>query len=307
MKRLWLLALLALLVACTSTQPVNDRQLFNFHSNFWINLHHFLRVVGRGQPIKAEMTADERAAWDSAVAVYRATYSQRDLLMDEGMVAIKTALRGASPESLDGIDIPADLRTALITAAPVYRRHFWPEHDAANRAWIANAEPLVRRHGAKIAPKLAAAYGETWPSEAIDIDLSVAAGPVGAYTTYPPHVTISSMDKSNQGLASLEIVFHESAHQWGRRLSQIIKESAETRGKTVPRGLWHAVLFYNSGEITRRVLEEAGVPYALYGHPGVYTDLCGEGCFEKVKAAWDPRLDGTATMEEALDRLVASL
>jgi hypothetical protein len=302
MKRI---LLIALLVGCTSTQPaVDDQPFFDFHSNFWLNLHHFLRVVGRGEPIDANLTADERAAWDAAVTVYRTTYSQRDLLFDREMVAIKNALRGAG-ESLDGIDIPADLRTALITAAPVYRRHFWPAHDAANRAWIANAESLVRQHGAKIAAKVAAPYGETWPTEAIDIDLSVSAGPVGAYTTYPPHATISSMDKGNQGIHSLEIVFHETTHQWGRRLSEIIRESATKRGKTVPRDLWHAVLFYNSGEVIRRVLADAGVPYTLYGHPGVYTDLCGAGCYEKVKAAWDARLDGRATMEEALDGLVA--
>lgn len=303
MRRLFLIAFL---VACTSTQPaVDEQQIFNFHSNFWLNLHHFLRIVGRGEPITVEMTADERAAWDSAVATYRTSYSQRDLLRDEGMLAIKAALRGAR-ESLDGISIPDDLRTALLTAAPVYRRHFWPAHDAANRAWIENAQTLVRQHGAKVAPRVAAPYGESWPSEPIDIDLSVTAGPVGAYTTYPPHATISSMDKSTQGLASLEIVFHENTHQWGRRLAVIINDAAAKHGKTVPRDLWHAVLFYNSGEVTRRVLAEAGVPYTLYGHPRVYADLCGEGCFEKVKAAWDSRLAGTVTIEEALDRLVAS-
>jgi hypothetical protein len=298
-----------LLAACTSTHPAATPELFHFHSNFWLNLHHYLRVVGRGAPVNAAITGEEKAAWERAVAVYRETYSQRDLIRDEGMVAIKNALRGAEGrDSLEGIDVPADLRTALETAAPVYRKYMWAGHDAANQSWIANVQPLLSAHGAKIAPKVAAAYGETWPGEPVDVDMAPSAGPDGAYTTSPPvHVTISSVDApGNRGLASLELMFHETSHQWGRRLAVGLNGAAERRGKTIPRALWHAVLFYNAEEITRRVLADAGVPYAGYGGAGLYRDLCGDGCREKVAAAWDPHLAGTATMDEALDRLVAS-
>ena len=294
---------LLLLVTCRTSVPA---PLFEFHSNFWLNLHHFVRAVGRGFPVNAEMSAEDRAVWDRAVGVYRAEFSNRDLLFDEGMVAIKNALRNAG-ESLEGVAIPADLRATLEEVAPVYRRHFWNAHDGANRAWIENVKPLLRAHGAKIAPQIAAAYGETWPREPIPVDITVTAGPNGAYTTYPPHVTIGSMDHpGNRGLHSLEIVFHESSHQWGRRLSRILAESAQARGKMIPRDLWHAVLFYNAAEITRRVLADAGIAYDAYGGEGLYTALCGDGCRARVAAAWNAHLDGSASMEEALDRLVAS-
>lgn len=301
------------LAACTSVQPTArpdaEPELFRFHSNLWLNLHHYLRVVGRGAPVRATMTGEEKAAWERAVAVYRDVYSQRDLIRDDGMVAIKTALRGAEgAQSLEGIDIPADLRMALETAAPIYRTYMWAGHDAANRSWIANVQPLLGAHGATIAPKIAAAYGETWPAGPVDVDMAPSAGPDGAYTTSPPvHVTIASVDApGNRGLASLELLFHEASHQWGRRLAVGLNGSAERRGKTIPRSLWHAVLFYNAEEITRRVLADAGIAYGGYAGPSLYRDLCGEGCREKVAAAWDPHLAGTATMDEALDRLVAS-
>jgi hypothetical protein len=303
------LTLVLLLAACRTSAPLPERRLFEFNSNFWLNMHHFLRVVARGYPVKADMTPTERAAWEKAVEVYRNDYAKRDLLFDEGMLAIKTALRSANGRaSLEGVAIDPALRATMEEAAPIYRRYFWPEHDAANRSWIENATRLVGEHGARIAPRVAGAYGEPWPSEPVPVDLSVSAGASGAYTTHPPHSTIASMDDpQNRGLASLEIVFHEASHQWGRRLSKGIAEAAEQQGKQVPRGLWHAVLFYNAGEITRQVLAADGIDYVDYATRGdIYKDFCGSGCREKVEAAWDARLRGEATIEEALERLVAS-
>lgn len=300
MKRL----LLVLLVGCASARPT---QPFTFQSNFWMNLHHFVRVVARGMPAEGALTPDERAAWDQAVETYRQRYINRDLLFDEGMVAIKETLRQVPNDALPPeIAGEPGLRETLVRVAPIYRKYWWPQHDAANRKWIAAAEPLVAKYGRALATRIAAAYGETWPAKPHPIDLTMSAGPVGAYTSYPPHSTISSYDRGNQGLASLEIVFHEASHQWGRRLDQKIAASAAAHQKQVPRGLWHAVLFYNSGELTRRAFAEEGIAYPLYGAPRVYADLCGEGCLERVAAAWNRHLSRELSLDEALDQLVAS-
>ncbi len=146
MKRIVAVALLA---ACATTRAP---QLFTLQSNFWVNLHHFVRVVARGMPAEGALTADERAVWDKAVETYRQRYVNRDLLFDDGMVAIKETLRqvpnNALPPEIAG---EPELRATLIAAAPVYRKYWWPEHDAANRAWIAAVEPLIERYGSKVA------------------------------------------------------------------------------------------------------------------------------------------------------------
>ena len=298
------------MLCCASSAPrpeTGTRRLFAVQSNFWINLHHFIRAVVRGMPAQAQLTAEERAVWDAGVATYK-QYAARDLLMDEGMVAIKDALRRV-PNDQTPPEFPNEpqLRSTLIAVAPIYRKYWWPAHDTLNRSWIAAVGPFVARYGPKLSGLVAGAYGETWPNEPIPIDLSIQAGPVGAYTSYPPHTMFSSIDRSNQGLASLELLFHESSHQWGRRLQRIIAESADARKKKVPPQLWHAVLFHNAGELTRRTLAADGITwYVPYGVPQVYTDLCGEGCREAVAKAWNPHLDGTVTMEAALDDLVAA-
>jgi hypothetical protein len=61
------LALVALILACT-TARVAERPLFEFHDNFWLNLHHYVRAVGRGMPAPGELTPEERAAWDDRLA-----------------------------------------------------------------------------------------------------------------------------------------------------------------------------------------------------------------------------------------------
>jgi hypothetical protein len=292
-----------LLVGCAS---VRTPPLFTFQSNFWVNLHHFVRVVARGMPAEGALTAEERAVWDKAVATYRQRYVNRDLLFDDSMVAIKETLRQVPDDALPPeIAGEPDLRETLISIAPIYRKYWWPQHDAANRAWIAAAEPLVARYGSALAPRVAAAYGERWPSKPHPVDLAVSAGPNGAYTSYPPHSTISSSERGNQGLKSLELLFHEASHQWGRRLHDKIETSAEAHHKEVPRQLWHAVLFYNAGELTRRTLAQNGIAYDEYG-AAMYADMCGPACRERVAAAWDRHLSGELSMDEALEQLVAA-
>src|ERR1041384_6131208 len=98
------LVLIALLLyGCSSVPP--PRTYFAMQSNFWVNLHHFLRAIPRGMPAPGELSADERAAWDAAVAVYRERYTNRDVL-EEGMVAIRNALAAvpndATPSAIPG-------------------------------------------------------------------------------------------------------------------------------------------------------------------------------------------------------------
>ena len=85
-----------------------------------------------------------------------------------------------------------------------------------------------------------------------------------------------------------------------------IAHAADRHRKKVPRQLWHAVLFYNAGELTRRVLQQHGIAYEEYAQKyKIYRDVCGDGCRDRVAAAWNRRLDGVASVDDALDALVS--
>jgi hypothetical protein len=130
-----------------STRPVAEVQGFRMFSDFWLNLHHFLyacpwaqRADVPGQrrlamPLPADdrvtMTKKGRATWDAAVSYYDHEFASKDLLFDDGLNAINNSLIGA--KTLTGLSLAPDHRRFLEAAAPIYRRYWWPRHDAANR------------------------------------------------------------------------------------------------------------------------------------------------------------------------------
>lgn len=290
-----------------STVPAaQSEKLFSFHSNAWLNLHHFVRAAARGGPPATGLPTEERQVWSAGVDFYR-PYTSRDVLFDDGMVAIKNALRTAAGRTnLDGITIDADLKATLERLMPIYGKHWWPAHDRANREWIGAVQPLLDRHGAALSQAVARTYGVTWPTQPVPVDLSVVAGPVGAYTTAnPTHVMISSQDPSYRGYAALEMLFHEASHGFGV-LFQGVSQAATEQKVSVPPRLWHAVLFYTAGELTRRELKTHGIEYAEYADADLYTNQCGAGCREKIVEHWTPRLDGKRTVAEAFSALVLS-
>jgi len=281
--------------------------LFTFHSNPWLNLHHYVRLSARGGPAPTGLSPEESAQWTAGVEFYK-PYAARDLLMDQGMIDIKTALRGAEDKAnLDGIAIDAGLKAALEPLMPIYRKHWWPEHDRGNRAWIAAVQPLLERHGQSLSEALTRTYGTAWPSTPIPVDLTVTAGPNGAYTTGPPtHVTLSSSERALKGYASLEMLFHESSHSSLSDLYFRVRRAATEQKASVPPQLWHAVLFYTAGELTARELKAHGIAYTPYAGQELLTNMCGAGCREKIAEHWTPRLDGKQSVEDALSALVAS-
>ena len=300
--------LLASVVAIATMRPAaQSNALFSFHSNPWLNLHHFARASARGGPVPTGLSDEESRQWAAAVEFYK-PYAARDLLFDDGMINIKNALRGAEGKaSLDGIAIDAGVKETLERLMPIYQKPMWPEHDRVNRAWIGAVQPLLDRHGTALSQALTRTYESTWPSDPVPVDLCVTAGPNGVYTTGPPtHVTISSSEPSLQGLAALEMLFHESSHSAVSNLFARVRQASSEQRVSVPPQLWHAVLFYTAGELTTRELKAHGIVYTPYAGQGLYTNLCGAGCREKIAEYWTPRLDGKRSLAECLAALVAS-
>jgi len=297
--------LIATVVAVASVVPTAQPkpQLFSFHSNAWLNLHHYARSNARGGPTPTGLTDEERAQWAAGVEFYK-PYVPRELTLDDGMIAIKNALRGAEGKtSLDGIAIDPALKPTLERLMPIYQKRWWPDHDRANREWIAAMQPLVDRHGAALSQALARVYDTSWPRDPIPIDLTVTAGASGAYgTSEPAHITISP--STFRGNTALEMLFHESTHTIVP-LFQYVSQAAKQQNVNVPPQLSHAVLFYTAGELTVRELKARGIDYTAWADANFYTGMCGAGCRDKMVEHWGPRLDGKRSIPDALSALVA--
>jgi hypothetical protein len=140
--------------------------IFVFHTDeFWLNLHHFLYVLGRaenkerdatreavaGAPADQErgfekLTTTERGVWREGVASYAAGTSKKDLVFDDPLPTVTNALaRAGDSRSLTGSEVDPAVAGILQRAAPIYRKAWWKKHHDANRKWHKVIQSLVDR------------------------------------------------------------------------------------------------------------------------------------------------------------------
>jgi hypothetical protein len=261
--------------------------VFEFHSGFWVNLHHFLyhearvRLAAKDQPASAAKTtgpalkqsADakivlspaEQKTWDEVVSYYARTYADKDLLINIDLILLKnqlgdfedcTELTGHKKKSCDA-GLPGNVGPMLEAAAPIYRAHWWADQDRANRRWVAKVAPLVREQGVGLSERLADIYQTRWPEDKIRVEVCAYANAVGAYTTLDPlRVTISSTDPRNQGTEALEVLFHEASHDIAEPVESAIRRECKQREKPIPRDLWHALIIYTTAEVLGPVMND---------------------------------------------------
>jgi hypothetical protein len=310
--------------------------VFELHSGFWINLHHTLyqQAKQRRDPKAAaavpasafaapptRRNKSEQLAWDAAVSYYADNYADKDLLFNTEMLLLKNQLGDFEGcDELSGVKLktcdaalPGKLTQVLEAAAPVYRAHEWPDHDRANRKWIAQVAPLVREQGLGLSERLADIFQTRWPKEKIRVDVSAYANSQGAYTTLGPlRVVISSIDPRNQGSAALEILFHEASHGIAERVQQAIIRECRQREKAIPRDLWHALLFYTTGEVIKPVFagQTVGAPDPEYTPYAIRQRLYERDWDDYLKLLtrfWQPYLDGRVTFDDAIAHMVSAL
>jgi hypothetical protein len=296
---------------------------FRFHTDeLWLNLHHFLYVLGRseakmpdatreavaGAPADAErglarLSPDELQTWKDAVAFYAVGPSKMDAIFDSQLPKVAKALAqaGDSPNLSRAPSIEIDLRATLERAAPIYRKTWWPEHHAANLDWHDAVQTYIDRHGQAVLAFITRAYGMEWPPEGFPVHLSGYANWAGAYSTDGNLLVISSLDRGTRGLSGLETVFHEAMHQWDGPMQGLLADHARRAGKRAPPGLSHALIWATAGEAVRRVA------------PGYQPNAETFGIWQRgmqslkapVEAAWKPYLEGQGTRDEALAALIA--
>jgi hypothetical protein len=313
----------------TVTVPRGPLPVFALYSSFWVNLHHVLyeqarlrseRPVVRTHsaavnPARTPLSLDtltqkERRDWDSAVDEYEVKLSPHDLLFDQDLVLMNDRLAEmGDDDSADATGFRPGIVAALAKAAPIYRVHWWPDDDRANRAWIDAVAPLVEVLGATISHRLSAIYRAPWPRGAIHVDVCAYAGVFGGYTTLDPlHITVSSRDPRNQDFAALELLFHEASHGLADPVRDALDREFLAQSKPIPRDLWHALLFYTTGEVVRTMLAGSGhdayKPYAQQNH--LY-ERDWQTYQKALDRDWQPYIENRSDFSTAIKRLASDL
>jgi hypothetical protein len=300
---------------------------FELRSGFWINLHHALygrslsaekgaekgAAPAASDPLATALGPAERAAWEQALAYYRAEIGPHDVF-ERAMQHVDYTLADlAGDASPRGAPLKPELAAALERAAPVYRQHGWPDQARANRFWIAVAAPMVRELGPRMMERLAAAYRVPWPGRPILVDVVSYANWAGGYTTLgdPNHTVITSVEPGYQGFAALEMLFHEASHTLldGRNdpVTRAVEREARAQKRAAPSNLTHALIFYTAGEVARRTLAEAGVrDYVPVADRGLWK-RAWPTLKEPLDRFWLPYLEGKLAFDPAIAGIVGSL
>ena len=310
--------LVALLLTAQTTSPI-----FQFETDgFWLNLHHFLYVLGRvearmpdikraavvGAPAdEAEglqsLTDSERAQWRDAVGAYASSFSKRDLIFDRIAYNTTNALRRATEkDDVTALKIDAAVAAALAKAAPIYRRTWWARHRESNRTWLAAMREPLKNYGATILAYVTRAYQEPWMAGGFPVDASAWSNWAGAYSTVDSLLVVATMNPGNRGLHGFEITFHEAMHQWDEEIDARLMKLAKANNLKFNDLLSHAMIFYTTGEAMKTVVP-THVPYAEIagiwkGRMGVFKPA--------LEAHWKPYLEGKISLDEALLALLKS-
>jgi hypothetical protein len=279
--------------------------LFEFHSPFWLDLHHRLYAESGRLQIEHQMPPDAQQRWKAALAAYRESYPDRTLATLFRSDAAQATRRALEGDDLSGVD--PKLRAILQAVSPVYREHIWPADEKADARFIEALQPLLAKHGETVAKNLAAALGGAPPQGAMRADVTAFAGPVGAYTILGPVlIAISSTDERHQGPGALESLFHEAGHALIFPLARELRTALEEAGKPDHDDLWHALLFFTAGEVVKRQLGPAYVPYADAQH--LWERAPKWSSYRPLlEKHWIPVIDGKATPSAGLKALVAAL
>ena len=307
-----------------TSQPVARTQWFAFHSNQWVNLHHFLYATARarerldtGRPAVTgalndtvgfgRLSAGQKAAWEAAVDYYIKFVAKRDILFDSSLVDVNNHLaqleNASSVRGTAGLD--TGIAAALDRAGPVYRVLWWPAHDAANKRWITGVLPLLRDHGAAAARAETRIFVRPWSATPVRVDVAAYTNWAGAYTTENPgHINIVNDSSTIGRPVSVELLFHEVLHTMDDSVFRVLQSSFRAQKKRWFRDPTHPFIFYTSGELARREFP-GHVPFAE--EAGIWAR---NPDFAKIlpmlRQYWQPYMDGTSSLEEAMRHIAES-
>lgn len=305
--------LVSMLLAVQTPSPI-----FRFEADgFWLNLHHFLYVLGRAQnqapdaqrravvsaPADQENGLKGQSAgtiqdWQTAVRFYADGLSKKDAVFDDDLIAVTNAMRVPSNAGAEALKIDPALRATLIRASMVYRDVWWKKHQAENHATVRSFQRLLEQHGDNVLRYITHAYQLEWPTGGHLINVVAYANWAGAYSTDGGLIVIASLDEGTKGTLGLESMFHESMHQWDQPMMARLSKLAQEHHTPSPReGITHALIWYTAAEAVKRAIPDH-VGYAERGGMWKQKQM---GSFKRgLDTYWKPYLDGKIALDEAL-------
>jgi hypothetical protein len=121
------------------------------------------------------------------------------------------------------------------------------------------------------------------------------------------------------------MLFHEASHALADGVNEAIARHCRDLDKPIPRDLWHALLFYTTGELVRREVANSPAPAPAPGDaanagasasPAAYTPYAvRNGLYDHgwndydmaLERFWQPYLDGAVDFDTAIAHIINAL
>ena len=183
--------------------------------------------------------------WNEALDYYGRDLTEQDPL-EFSMIRINSALAAdGDASSWSSSDVPKPVEQILKMAAPVYRTHWWAEHNRTNHEWIDCVTPLIAK------------YEKNFEASPVSrVQHAVAQRPDARRDELRHHRQVRLHVGAAHPDHRLQL---EPAQRGPRRTGNDIPrgrsqphskdEGRNRRGRKLSHpDLWHAVMFYTTGE-----------------------------------------------------------
>lgn len=311
---------------CSDERPCVDHILYttehlDFHSNFWINLHHYL--YQKAKRIK-QNKADTPNPWDAEQAIidsfspvqkqvhqtainyYQEHMIELSLLWDLSLLNAQLSLFQGF--NIDNKPYQSTLFKVLNDVAPIYRQKLWPLHHQKNLAVLKAHQSDLTASEAQVIKKMEHFSGKNWPSRnTTRVDLTAYANWAGAYSTPLGYIYISSLDPDLKTSAFVEIVWHEAAHvlfDWESPIQQFVHQNKGDADNRTYRNIWHSVMFYLSGQAVKEYYQSQHKEHIILMRSKKIYHRYLTPTFIQALDAW---YQGKSSREDALQKVIKEI
>ena len=204
---------------------------------------------------------------------------------------------------------------ALADVEPAFMRDVWPDHKQRIENAVEGLEKLLGDHGASALEYLVEKLRLNADQQPLSVHFVAEAPPPGGSTSSSRGIGIRSFvgisDYTRSALA--EIVLHEVIHALDLRAGNAHHALGMLRKKMLGTGIPpmdplmrdipHVVVFIQANETIRRIFDADHSPY---GPDSSFHQSTPEAS-RRVAPNWNAYLDGTLTLEETLETIVAGI
>ncbi len=282
-----------LLISLQALSQFEETVYFRFHSNYWINLHHYLYQQASGNQLRKmqedgetfldigekgaieKLSKEEREILDEGIQFYKDSINQYSLFK---LSKLRTQLQGLEKGEArlrSGIDLVPDsvfspsYAAVLNQTSDSYIKSLWPLHSAQNEKILGMHLAMIKELEPELIKQLEGLAGAEWPDQKVRTDLTAYANWAGAYTPTQPqmNIFISTLDPGAPTSIFIETVFHEGTHLLFTRESEfrsLIYFKSKELETEFPRDLWHASQFYLCGRAVQDALKARGIDHELF-------------------------------------------